>query len=59
MADYQPPWGTTIIRTVEEARKAVEILRSVPDRIHAWDTETIELDARTESPVGKGRILCA
>ena len=59
MADYQPPWGTTIIRTVEEARKAVEILRSVPDRIHAWDTETLELDAKTESPVGKGRILCA
>jgi DNA polymerase I len=37
----------------------VAILRSVPERIHAWDTETIDLEVRTESPVGKGRILCA
>lgn len=59
MADYKPPWGTTMIRTVEDAKRAVAILRSVPDRIHAWDTETIDLDVRSESPVGKGRILCA
>ena len=28
-------------------------------RIHAWDTETIDLDIKTESPVGKGKIICA
>ena len=59
LAEYKPPWGTTIVRTVEEAQKAVAILRSVPDRIHAWDTETVGLDVKLESPVGKGRILCA
>jgi hypothetical protein len=38
--------GTTIVRTREDARRVVQILKSVPDRIHAWDTETIEIDAK-------------
>lgn len=28
-------------------------------RIHAWDTEVIDIDAKEESPVGKGKIICA
>ncbi len=51
--------GTTIVRTREQARKVVEILRSVADRIHAWDTETIEIDAKEQSPVGNGKIIGA
>ena len=59
MKNYKPAWGTTIVRTREHAKRVVEILKSVPDRIHAWDTETIGIDAKNESPVGKGQILCA
>lgn len=29
------------------------------NRDHAWDTETIDLDAKAESPVGRGKIICA
>lgn len=51
--------GTTIVRTKEHAVRVVEILRSVPERIHAWDTETIHIDAKEQSPVGNGKIICA
>lgn len=51
--------GTTIVRTREDARKAVEILMKYQNRIHAWDTETINVDPTTESVVGKGNIICA
>ena len=51
--------GTTIVRTVEDAQRVVEILKGLPDRIHAWDTETINIDAKEQSPVGNGNIICA
>ncbi len=51
--------GTTIVRSVEDARRIIKILRSLPDRIHAWDTETINIDAKEQSPVGNGKIICA
>ena len=38
--------GTTIVRTREDARRVVSVLKSVPERIHAWDTETINIDAK-------------
>ena len=38
--------GTTIIRTRKDAKKVIEILKSVPERVHAWDTETINIDAK-------------
>lgn len=25
----------------------------------AWDTQTIDLDIKNQSPVGKGKIICA
>lgn len=37
----------------------VEILRRYPERVHAWDTETIGINAKEESPVGNGICLCA
>jgi DNA polymerase-1 len=37
----------------------VEILLKYPNRIHAWDTETINVDVKAESVVGKGNIICA
>jgi DNA polymerase-1 len=27
--------------------------------VHAWDTETIDIDLKTESVVGNGKIICA
>ncbi|CAI2379738.1 unnamed protein product [Moneuplotes crassus] len=51
--------GTTIIRSREEAKKAVEILKRYPKRVHAWDTETINVDVKKESIIGKGTIICA
>jgi hypothetical protein len=38
--------GTTIIRTRQDAKKVIEILKLVPERVHAWDTETINIDAK-------------
>lgn len=38
--------GTTIIRNREDAKRVVEILKTLPDRVHAWDTETIHIDAK-------------
>ena len=34
-------------------------MKNLKDRVIAWDTETIELDAKTESPIGNGKIICA
>lgn len=59
MKDYKPPKGTTIVRTQEDAKRVVEILRSHGNRIHAWDTETIGIDVKAETPVGHGTVLCA
>lgn len=50
--------GVTIIRDEKEARRVIEILKTLKDRVHAWDTETIDLEVREESPVGKGKIMC-
>ena len=38
--------GCTIVRTVEDARRVIKILRQFPERVHAWDTETINIDAK-------------
>ena len=59
LKEYEPGWGTTVIRTKEQARKAIKILESVPNRIHAWDTETLHINVKEESPVGHGQIICA
>jgi DNA polymerase-1 len=34
-------------------------LKAHPNRIHAWDTETLGINAREQSPVGNGVVLCA
>lgn len=37
----------------------LEILRKYPKRVHAWDTETIDVDIKEETPVGNGKVICA
>lgn len=51
--------GTTIVRTAEDARRVVAILYKYADRVHAWDTETINIDAKEETPVGHGYVISA
>lgn len=37
----------------------IEILLQHGDRVHAWDTETIGIDAKEQTPVGNGQCICA
>ena len=51
--------GTTIVRSKKQAKKVVDILRKYRHRVAAWDTETIGIDPKIESPVGNGQVICA
>lgn len=51
--------GITIIKTPEAAKHAVSVLYKYRGKPHAWDTETIDLDVKHESPVNAGRMICA
>ncbi len=51
--------GTTIVRNREQARKAIDVLYKYRQRVHAWDTETINIDPKINSPVGHGEVICA
>jgi len=51
--------GTTIVRNLKDANRVVSVLKAYPDRVAAWDTETIGIDPKIESPVGKGKVICA
>jgi hypothetical protein len=46
--------GVSIVRTKEHAVKCVDLLYKHANRVHAWDTETVGVDIKNESPVGKG-----
>jgi DNA polymerase-1 len=50
--------GVTIVRTVEDAKRAISILYEYKDRVHAWDTETVDLEVKGESPVLNGKVIC-
>ena len=38
--------GTTIVRNTNDALKVIDVLKLYPDRVAAWDTETINIDAK-------------
>jgi DNA polymerase-1 len=48
----------TIVRSIEQAKEVVSQLKVHKDRFHAWDTETLGIDPKEQSPVGNGRIIC-
>jgi DNA polymerase-1 len=50
--------GVTIIRNVQDARRAIDILYQFKDRVHAWDTETVDVFLKEESPVLNGKVIC-
>jgi DNA polymerase-1 len=51
--------GISIIKSKSQAEQALEMLYKHKDRVHAWDTETTGVNIKEESPVGKGRVICA
>lgn len=58
MHNISPIPSVSIIRTKEQANKVVSILKTLKNRYHAWDTETIDIDPKIQSPVSFGKILC-
>lgn len=48
----------TVVRSKEHAFEVVKKLEKLPERFHAWDTETIDINPKEVSPVGHGKILC-
>jgi len=48
----------TIVRDKEHAKDVVNILKNNKNRFHAWDTETINIDLKDQSPVLFGKIIC-
>lgn len=51
--------GVTLVRTPKQAEEVLKILEKYKNRIHSWDTETIDIDVKAESNIKKGSIICA
>lgn len=49
----------TVVRTAADAQRALAVLRQHPKAVWACDTEVDELDVKSQSPVGNGRVICA
>eukprot|EP00986_Skeletonema_menzelii_P018019 scaffold23907_cov154-Skeletonema_menzelii.AAC.1 len=56
------PTDVTVVRTKEQARVVLEALRksklTEPERIHACDTEVMDIDLSNVGPVGNGYVTC-
>ena len=56
------PDGVTIVRTPEEAQTVLAALRRSrdedPSRVHACDTEVMDIDLKQVGPVGHGYVTC-
>jgi DNA polymerase-1 len=50
--------SVTIVRDIQHAKRCVEILKNAGNRFHAWDTETVGIDPKLNSPVTHGKIIC-
>jgi len=57
--------GVTVVASAKAAKRALQELKRLKERPHAWDTETTEVAlGRTgghvpQSPVSHGRVVCA
>lgn len=49
---------TITVRTIEEARHVLKILKHYPNHPFACDTEVADIDLKTEGPVGNGKVTC-
>ncbi|KYQ92753.1 putative protein serine/threonine kinase [Tieghemostelium lacteum] len=52
------PDGVTVVRDIIKAREVVDRLRLEKNEFHACDTEVVDIDLKTESPIGHGRVIC-
>lgn len=56
------PQNVTLVRTKEQARLVLEALMKAkiedPERIHACDTEVMDIDLKEVGPVGHGYVTC-
>jgi hypothetical protein len=56
------PANVTVVRTKEQARKVMEVLMKSkvqdPEKIHACDTEVMDIDLKEVGPVGHGYVTC-
>ena len=50
--------ATTIVRSKKDAQRVLKVLSSLKNHHHAWDTESMDLEVKEESPVGKGKVIC-
>lgn len=50
--------GVTIVRSKEDAERVVKVLEENKNRVVAWDTETLDIEVKEQSPVGNGNIIC-
>lgn len=50
--------SVTIVNTKDKAFKVLKILLSYQNRFHSWDTETIDINPKEESPVFNGKVIC-
>jgi len=56
----QLPEGVTVVNDDASADRALQVLLSLPiEAPVAWDTEVADIDVKTQSPVGNGRVICA
>jgi DNA polymerase I len=52
--------GVTVVATPADAARVLDIMAKLPkSTLMAWDTEVVDLDLTTQSPVGNGRVICA
>ncbi|KAL7537981.1 hypothetical protein ACHAXR_008194 [Thalassiosira sp. AJA248-18] len=62
VSEMAPPDNVTIVRTPEQAKIVMEALMKSklddPDRIHACDTEVMDIDLKMVGPVGHGYVTC-
>lgn len=50
--------NVTVVRSVDEAERALDALYAAERSFVAWDTETTGVDPTAESPVGRGKAIC-
>lgn len=55
---YSMPKGVTVVQDPETAKRVAAKLNTLTNHYHAVDTEAIDIDLSSESPVGHGKMIC-
>ncbi|CAD8076713.1 unnamed protein product [Paramecium primaurelia] len=57
--DIKEQPGVTIVKNINDAKRVIDILNKYKKQPHAWDTETIDIDVKSETPINRGKLICA